>query len=98
MDHAPPERRDLLERCLHVSNGEVGKRGGVAGAGATLVNADFRSAGLSLPATTFGLTAFREINAEQAGPEPARPVGVIGRKLDQTERPIHGTDDNGAEG
>jgi len=66
VDHAPAERGDLLERGLHIGNGEVRQRGRVARAGATFVNAEARSSVVGLPAATFGLAALREFDPEEA--------------------------------
>ena len=96
MDHASPERPDLLQRGVHVSDGEVGQRGRVAWAGATLVNAEHGSSALGLPAATFGLASLGELDAEQGRPEPTRALGIISRELDQAQRTVHAADDNGA--
>jgi len=96
MNHASPERRDLLERGLHVRDGEVRQRGPVAGAGATFVNAKHGSATLGLPAATLGLAARGELDAQHARPELTRTVGIIRRELDQAKRCVHAADDNRA--
>ncbi len=96
MDHAFPKRRDPLERAVHVNDGEVGQRGRVAPGGATFVNAEQTSPAPGLAAATFGLPALGELDAEHAGPEPTRAVGIISRELDQAERSVHAADDNGA--
>jgi hypothetical protein len=82
MDHAPSQRRDLLERGVHVSDCEVGQGSSVARAGATFVDAERRSTASGLPATAFGLAAPGELHAEQPRPEPTRPIGIISGKLD----------------
>jgi len=82
MDHASPERLDLLKRALHIRDGEVRQRECVAWTGTTFVNADRRTPAVGLPAVTFGLAALGELDAEQARPEPQRPSGIISRELD----------------
>ena len=64
MDHASPQRGDLLERSLHLGNGEIRQGGRVARARATFVNANRGSAALRLPSTAFGLAALGELGAE----------------------------------
>ena len=81
MDHASPERGDLLERGLHIGNREIRQRCRVARAGTALVDSDHGSPALSLPAATFGLAALGQLDAEQPGPEPAGSVRIISRKL-----------------
>jgi len=64
MDHASPERGDVLERGLHIRDGEIRQRARVARPGATFVNAERRSPALGLPAATFGLAALGQLAAE----------------------------------
>ena len=64
MDHASAQRRDPLERRLHVGNGEVGQRSRIARADATLVNAEGWSLALGLPAAPFGLAPLGDLNTE----------------------------------
>lgn len=82
MDHASAQRGDLLECRVHIGHGEIRQRGRVAWAGATFVNAEHGSPALSLPAATFGLGALGELDAEEAGPEPTRAIGIISREFD----------------
>lgn len=97
MDHASPQRRDLLERGLHLRDSEVGQRERVSRSGATFVNAQHRSAALGLPAATLALAPLAELDAEQARPEPPGAIRIISRELDQAERSIHVADDNAAD-
>jgi hypothetical protein len=96
MDHASPKRFDLLERGIHVSDREVGQGSRIARAGTTFVDAERRSTALGLPAAAFGVAAPRELDSEQARPEPTRAVGIISGELDQAERSVHVPDDNDA--
>ena len=64
VDHGPAEPSDLLERSLHIGDGEIRQRGRVAWAGATFVDAEHGSPALGLPAAAFGLAALGELNAE----------------------------------
>jgi hypothetical protein len=96
MDHASPQRPDLLERGLHITDAEVRQRGRVARPGTTFVNANRRTLAMALPAATFGLTALGQVDAEQPRPEPKRAIGLISRKLDQAKRSLHAADDNRA--
>jgi hypothetical protein len=82
MDHASAQPSDLLERGLHVRDGEVRERGRVARTGTTFVNAERRTPAVGLPAATFGVATLGEIDAEQARPEPKRAIGIISRELD----------------
>jgi len=96
MDHASAKRRDLLERGIHVRDGEVGQRGRISWAAATFVNAERRSPALGLPASTLGFAALDELDAKQARPEPARAVGIVSRELDQPKQCVHAADDSRA--
>jgi len=96
MDHPPSERRDPLKRDVEVSDGEVGQRTRVARAGTALVNSEHRSPAAALPASTLGVAALRQFDAEQTRPEATRAFCIISRELDQTERSIHAANDNGA--
>ena len=64
MDHAPPQRRDLLERGLHVGDGEVGQRSRVARTGAAFVNTEAGRPALALPAATLGFGPLGELDPE----------------------------------
>ena len=94
MDNASTQSLDLLERRIHLGNGEVGQRDRVAGPGAAFVDPDVGLSGVCLPAAAFGLTAIDELSAEQTRPEPPRAMRIIGGKLDQGERSVHSQDDN----
>jgi hypothetical protein len=95
MDHASTEASDLLERGVHIRDGEVRQRGRIARTRTAFVNAQRRIPAVGLPAATFGLIALGERDAEQPRPEPQRAIGIISRKLDQPERSVHVADDNG---
>lgn len=82
MDNASTESLDLVERRVHVVNGEVGQRNRVARARATLVDSDLRIPGVCLPAAAFGLAAVGELGTEQTRPELPRATGIISGKLD----------------
>ena len=82
MDDASPEPLDLLERGLHIRNGEVRQRGRVARTDTTFVNAKRRTPGVGLPTATFGLAPRGELDAEQPRPEAKRAIGIISRELD----------------
>jgi hypothetical protein len=82
MDNASPQSLHLVERRVHVSNGEVGQRDRVARALATLVDSDVGIPGVCLPAAAFGLAAIGDLGAEQTRPEFPRALGIIGGKLD----------------
>jgi hypothetical protein len=55
VDNASTQSLDLFERRLHVANGEIGQRDGVAGAGATLVDPDIGIPRSCPPAAALGL-------------------------------------------
>lgn len=95
MDHAAPEGADAGQRRFHVSNGEVRQGGRVAGAGATLVNAQSGTHAAGLPAAPLDLRALGEFATEQARPEPTCAVRVISWELDKTERSAHVSDHSG---
>lgn len=94
MDNAPTQSLDLIERYVHVANGEVGKRDRVTRSGPTLVDPELGIPAMRLPAAALGLVAIGQLNAEQTRPEPARAVGIIGWELDQGERSVHSQHDN----
>jgi hypothetical protein len=85
---------DLAQRHVHLRDGEVRQRRGVAGTGAALVDADGRTLGACLSATSVGLAALDQFDAEQTGPKSPRTVGIVGRKLDEGERSGHAEDGN----
>ena len=72
MDHGSPERGDLLKRGLHVRNGEIGQRSGVAGSISTSLSKakDGAATELGMGAT---LTA---VGGKGVGAE--KPTGATG--------------------
>ena len=81
MYHASPKPPDLLERGLHIRDGEVRQRRGVAGTNTTFVNTERRTHAVGLPAATFGLAALSELDTEQPRPEAKRAIRIISREL-----------------
>src|SRR5207237_133397 len=80
MAHAAAERPHLSQCARQALDLEVGQGERVPGPASALVHADRRCMmRLGLPALT--LAAGLERDAEQAGPEAARPARVIGGKL-----------------
>jgi hypothetical protein len=82
MDHASPQQPHPLERRLHILDAYVRQRSRVARTATTFVNAERETPAVGLPATTFGLAALGQIDAEQPRPEPKCAIGIISRKLD----------------
>ena len=66
MDHASTQRGDLLERGLHIGDGEIRQRGSIAWARATFVNAEHKRRTLGLPTATFGRAALGEFDSEES--------------------------------
>ena len=56
----------MLKRGVHIGDGEVRQRRGVARTGAAFMNAEHRSTALALPAAAFFRSALGEVDAEQA--------------------------------
>jgi len=84
---------DLLERGVEIAHLKVGQRERVARATAAGMNADEGGRLAGLPALTFALRASRQFDAQEPRPEPARALGVIGRKLNQRWASFHRADD-----
>ncbi|MEA2277738.1 MAG: phosphoserine phosphatase RsbU/P [Solirubrobacteraceae bacterium] len=83
MHDAAAEVAHAVQRGRHVGHGEVRQRCGVPGAAPACVDADRRrrAAGLAPAALVLGAIVQRLL--EQALPEPPRPLGVVGRELDE---------------
>jgi hypothetical protein len=83
VDDRAAELADALECRGQVGDGEVGQGGGVAGARSTLVDSEAQAVGVSLPPGSGRGGPWREGDPEDAVPEPAGAIGIVGRKLDQ---------------
>src|SRR3954447_19477064 len=80
VDHLAAQRPDLVERARYVVDLEVGQREGVAWPSAPGVDADRGSAAARLPALSLALGTSLQLHAEHAGPESARPLGIVRRE------------------
>jgi hypothetical protein len=96
VDDRAAELADTLECCGQVRDGEVGQGGGIARAPSTLVDSEAQAVGVGLPSGSGRRGPWREGDAEDSVPEPARAIGIIGRKLDQWHG--HGRSMAGARG
>ncbi len=85
MDHGAAERLHPLEGGREVADLEVGQRERVAGAPSAGVDSDRGTGGAALPALARIRRAGLQGDAQQAGPEPPRALGVVRRELDQRE-------------
>jgi hypothetical protein len=86
MDHAPPERRDPLERLSEIAHGEVGQRKGIAWSTPAGVDAERWGSCVRLPALSLGILAGLERNAEKLRPEVPGALGIICGELDKGQR------------
>src|SRR3954465_6022694 len=83
VDDRAPELANVLECRGKVSDSEVREGSGVAGTGSTSVESEAQAAHLALPSRSGRGGPRRELNVEDAVPEPARAIGIIGREFDQ---------------
>ena len=83
MDDRATELADAFECRGHVSHGEVGQGGGVAGARSTLVDSEAQVVGVGLPPRSGRGGPWRKGDPKDSVPEPAGANGIIGRKLNQ---------------
>ncbi len=83
MDDRPAEVANASECCGQVGNVEVRQGGGVARTGSPSVEPEPQRAALGLPSRSGRGGAYRELDAEDAVPEPAGAIGIVGREFDQ---------------
>jgi len=82
VDYRTAELADALECRGQVVDGEVRKGSGIARAQSTIVDSEAQAVGLRLPPGSGRGGPGREVDPEDATPEPAGTTGVIGRELD----------------
>jgi hypothetical protein len=92
MDYLAVEGAHLLERCREVGHGEIGKREAISWARAALVHADRHPRVHRLPTLTLVRAPRLERRPKQLLPEASRPIGIVGRKLDQEWQRCHDSD------
>ena len=83
VDDRAAELADALERRGQVRDGEVGKGGGVAGTGSTIVDSEAQVVGVGLPPGSGRGGPWREGDPEHSVPEPPGAIGIVGREFDQ---------------
>jgi hypothetical protein len=83
VDDRAAELANALECCGQVSDREVREGSGVAGTRSTRVDSEAHGARFAFPSRSGRGGPRRELDAEDAVPEPASAIGIVGRKFDQ---------------
>ena len=83
MDDRAAKLANASERCGQVSDSEVRQGSGVAGTGSARVDSEAQAARLGFPSRSGRRGPWCELDPEDAVPEPARAVGIVGGEFDQ---------------
>jgi hypothetical protein len=86
MDDLAAELADLLQRRIHVRDGEIRERHSITRARSAGVEAERGTIPVGLPAFPFIRLAPCEIHAQEPAPEPSSPGRIIGGELHEPDR------------
>src|SRR5919112_1864088 len=83
VDDRAPELANPLKRRGQISDSEVRKGSGIAGTAPTTVDSEAQAVRLARPSRSGRGRPWRELYVENAVPEAARAIGIVGREFDQ---------------